>query len=350
MTASSQSQQVNEYIREVCSRVRAREVHPDIRAELTNHLEELSEDIKTHSPEISNEDAITTAIQQMGDPADVGSRLNRIHRPRTDWRFVGTVAALLGFALIIMYSADKSLQVRPSVQTIDLFSKKLLSIGIGLLLLVVVRMIDYRKISAYSVPIYWSTIVVMLFALMNGEHVNGTQQYITLLGIHFPLLALSPYVLIVVLAGLLTKQKNKHNWSVQWAVYVSPALVLYLLSFRITEFVFFFIVALALFMFTYRNKAIAVLAPLVHVFVIPALLLLFNGSFLQPGFRQRVSNFFNLDPYEGMVNPVVQSLDIIREAGWFGNGIGAPFTNMSLYYIHSDWIYTYMIFALGWAG
>jgi cell division protein FtsW (lipid II flippase) len=190
----------------------------------------------------------------------------------------------------------------------------------------------------------------MLFALMNGEHVNGTQQYITLLGIHFPLLALSPYVLIVALAGLLTKQKNKHNWSVQWAVYVSPALVLYLLSFRITEFVFFFIVALALFMFTYRNKAIAVLAPLVHVFVIPALLLLFNGSFLQPGFRQRVSNFFNLDPYEGMVNPVVQSLDIIREAGWFGNGIGAPLTNMSLYYIHSDWIYTYMIFALGWAG
>ncbi|WP_426454372.1 permease prefix domain 1-containing protein [Paenibacillus sp. S-38] len=82
-------EEVQDYLNQVCSKVRAREVHQEIREELISHIEELV--LTKEADGSSKEKAVPWALRQMGDPAQVGGELHKIHRPRLNWVLLAAV-------------------------------------------------------------------------------------------------------------------------------------------------------------------------------------------------------------------------------------------------------------------
>ena len=52
-----------------------------VRAELEAHLEDKAADLQRIFPDMLPEDAEARALEDMGDPAEIGKELARIHRP-----------------------------------------------------------------------------------------------------------------------------------------------------------------------------------------------------------------------------------------------------------------------------
>lgn len=334
---------LNDYVHNVCAQVRAIEMHRDIRDEISCHVEELADELMTESPDMDREDAIRAAVKMMGDPVEVGTRLDRVHRPKTDWGLVVLLAAVLGIALLVMYSADQSLRVRSSVYPFHLFEKKAIYFGIGLLFLFGLRLFDYRKLLRYSNVVYGCMLALMLLSLLIGIEVNGANRYLRVSSFVIDVMSLSPFVLIVALCGILTRRNLNGDWRKQWAVYVLPPLPLYTLVPDLLLMLLYGLTAFILFALVHKSWSFRICIPLLHLGAM--LLLIMNKTYL----HDRLSAY--LDPYsdpQGAGYMIVQSLKVIREAGWLGHGIGS--FNITLPNIYSDMAFAYIIFALGWLG
>jgi hypothetical protein len=73
-----QHDDVNEFCRRVCSQVRYHRVHERITKELSDHIMESAEHL-CHIYPISEEEARQEAINRMGNPEELGKKLNREH-------------------------------------------------------------------------------------------------------------------------------------------------------------------------------------------------------------------------------------------------------------------------------
>ncbi|WP_338594259.1 permease prefix domain 1-containing protein [Paenibacillus sp. Y5S-9] len=80
---TNRHERIQHYLDHMCVQVKAREVHNDLRDELGNHMEEMILDKEQEG--YTEEEAITYAIEQMGDPAVVGKSMHRLHRHRMHW-------------------------------------------------------------------------------------------------------------------------------------------------------------------------------------------------------------------------------------------------------------------------
>ena len=56
-----------------------------VRAELEAHMEDKAADLQRIFPGISREEAEERALSEMGDPAEIGKKLARIHKPWLGW-------------------------------------------------------------------------------------------------------------------------------------------------------------------------------------------------------------------------------------------------------------------------
>lgn len=92
------------YLDEVCSCIRARSVHSNIRDELRSHITEIIENGIESG--LSPEEAEKRALARMGDPDEVGLKLDQKHRPRTEWPLLAATAAvaIIGIAASIVAS------------------------------------------------------------------------------------------------------------------------------------------------------------------------------------------------------------------------------------------------------
>ena len=66
-----------------------------VRAELEAHMEDKAADLQRIFPDISREEAEERTLSEMGDPAEIGKKLARIHKPWLFSRFLALAALLL---------------------------------------------------------------------------------------------------------------------------------------------------------------------------------------------------------------------------------------------------------------
>lgn len=138
------NEKVNIFLDEVCSHIKYKKIHGDIRAELTEHILENAEN-----------SSVEEAILQMGSGRDIGERLNKEHKPQTEWSIIalGAMIALIGG--IIMYASSKF----EGWHAVD-FRKYIIFVGIGLSVLIGLYFFDYTKLKKFSLPLYCIAIVL----------------------------------------------------------------------------------------------------------------------------------------------------------------------------------------------
>ncbi|WP_068786462.1 FtsW/RodA/SpoVE family cell cycle protein [Paenibacillus phocaensis] len=329
---------LQEYVNRVCGQVKARELCQEIKEELSGHLDELWESMRAEG--LDEDTAAQRAIARMGDSESVAQGLNRVHKPRIPWALLCTLALLLTIALIAVYAVQLSYNAGNGfLSDADLFVRQTIFMGLGLAVLFALSRIHYRKLSGYSSLIYGLSVMLILAAHLGSQQINGARGYI-LGGIN--LTALCPYLFTVAAAGYFSRRVEAHR-NTLWMSFVFGILPLLLFA-SIPSFanLIFYAVTFSLMLCFSRQGwrwVTAYLSLVTAAFLLPIL--------LSDGGQNRLFGFIlrNRDP-EGAGYIYLQIEKAVRSAGWQGHGFGLPMQELPA--IHSESLFTYLIYTLGW--
>lgn len=331
---------VQQYVNDVCRQVKARELRKDIKEELESHLEELIGFKQAQG--LDDDAAVHWAIAQMGDKCLVAKGLNQVHKPRIPWAMLGSLVLLLTIALVTMYAVELSYKAASSIMGgIQLFVRQAAYMAAGLVVLLGLSRIHYRTLLNFTWTLYGVTIVLMLIVFIWGPQVNGATSSIRLGPITLDVMGISPYLFIVSAAGLLYQRQE--SWRVVlWhtVLFTMVPLVLFAASPSFSNLVIYAF-AYALFLYVSRCGW-RWLVP--HVFIVTMLFILF--VLLNRHSRERLAFFYRHEVSADAGYIYIQIDEAVRSAGWWGHGFASVTKRLPL--IHSDTIFTYIVYSQGW--
>lgn len=329
---------INEYIDYVCSYVKYKEAHKEIKQELSSHIEDIVSEYTSNG--MLQEESVLKAVQRMGDGEAVGKQLDIAHKGTPDWITLILTIVLVNTGVALMYL----MQYKSSYGNNDyLFNHSLLYAMIGTLGLILLYFFDYRKLQKYSKHIFEEMCVLFIFSFFLGNQVNG-RNIISLGSFTFDIKAISLYVLVIALAGIL----NNYDWNkkinlIKAVGYLIIPMFLMLISQGLAYCGIYFVTFIVLALKSNMKKRYAIY--IVALNTICFLYYLISAPY-------RINRFFTfLHPFSdakgsGYLN--VQMYEIAHTSGIFGHGFSA---NEKLPPImESDLVFNYIIHSLGWLG
>lgn len=335
---------IDDYLDGVVRQVKARELHKDIRREIADHLEELVSSKREEG--CSEEEAARWAVSQMGEPSAVGAELNKVHKPRIPWGLIGWVAALLLISFVAMYAVELSYAGGHRAGTdIPFLLKKLEFTAIGLVAMIGLLFFDYRRMLHYSWLIYAGTVLISVGTAVFGRQINGMRAYISLGPIQLDWMTTSTYLFIIAAAGILHSSRDLNHrfiWK-QHLLLLGVPFVLYLLGPSLSS-VLLYVISYLIVVYSATKRWREMLFPIAMIATAFVTLVGVSGY----AFR-RLAPFWNpyADP-DGAGYMYIQMKQAIHSAGWWGHGLGA--VNTRLPEIHTDQLFTYLVYSLGWLG
>lgn len=327
--------QIQDYIVSVCSQIKCRAVHRQIKIELEDHFTELIEDFSTRG--LSKDDAVTKAIEQMGDANLVGRELNHIHKPRPDWWLLILTAFFVSTGLIALYTMKiGSLLVNPGF-----FTRTLIYVLLGFLIAIVAYFTDYRKMKPYSKHLYIAALAALIINMCFGNPFNG-RPYLAIGSFSIDIIGICPLLFMIALSGIYDDWDwgNIKKVGLGLALGLVPA-VLILISRSAATFMVY---CLGFLILLYASK------------VKPAYLLTALGvcsavlglsSFSHPYRISRLVYFFHPQKDShgaGYLNIVLDK--VMKSASFLGRGL--TFKPGALPELHTDFILSYIIYTFGW--
>lgn len=138
------------YLESLTGQIRDKHAKELVRAEMSAHIEDQKEAYLLEGKEEGEAEAL--AVREMGDPVEVGARLDKIHRPKTNIWMLGAMAALT-LTGIVMQSIICSVSADPYVAS-HYTTRTILFNLIGLCMMLSVYFADYRILGRYIWRIY----------------------------------------------------------------------------------------------------------------------------------------------------------------------------------------------------
>lgn len=333
-----ENDKVKQYLNNVCSQIKFKEVHKDIVAELKDHIQSFAEDnMENNMPE---EAAIDKALSQMGDPHLIGKQLHTIHKPEPEWGILLFTLFFSIFGLVTMYFLETNKAVYNKNFYFPIFQNSLVSYLIGISIMIALYFFDYRKLFKYSKPIYFITLFILIFTCLFCRTINGV-PYIGIGSTTINFISISPIFLIIAFAGIF------ENWN--WRnikSFILGILLLFIPCFFMLRGSLF---SLIIYVFTCLIIMYASKAKVSHICVIIGGLVSTITLYLltEPYRTARLLDFFNpsKDP-KGSGWLYFQLKNAVSSAGILGNGF--TFKTNSIPEIHSDFVLTYIVYTFGW--
>ena len=184
-----------EFIQLLADQIRCKRAREDVIREMEAHISDQAEAYEAEGME--PEEALAEAVEQMGDPVAVGVELDRIHRPRMDWKMTA-MAVLLSLGGLAVQCATGNMAAG-SVS----FGRQCLFMGIGFCLMLGICFLDYSLIGKYAKPLFILYAAGVLFYM--------TQFSYTVNGMHRG--AILPMYLFVPLYGGILYQYRKTGYA-----------------------------------------------------------------------------------------------------------------------------------------
>lgn len=141
------------YIETLVSQIRYKKAREAVAEELGNHIEEAAKSYEDFG--LTKEAAYEKAIKQMGDPVEIGVEMDRIHRPRIEWRMLGLIFLLSILGLLVQY--------RLGTETgAGIFGRQCVYTVLGIGVMLAVYLLDYSILGKYAYRIYWGYVLLFL--------------------------------------------------------------------------------------------------------------------------------------------------------------------------------------------
>ena len=196
---------ITEFLDEVCSYIKCKEVHRDIREELGEHINDLKEENIQNG--YDEEKALERAISKMGNSGEIGAKLNRQHKTQTEWSLLILTALITAIGGIVLFAGGRSVDG----PTID-FSSYIVFLLIGIGTMAVFYFFDYTRFIKMSGFLYLSGVLLILITMAAGIQMNGVKRWLYIGGgytVSVPELA--SILFIIAFAGLLEKYRGTGN-------------------------------------------------------------------------------------------------------------------------------------------
>lgn len=197
--------QIKEFLNTVCEQIKYKPIRNSISEELENHIEESKENYIQDG--LKEKEAEEKAITQMGDAKEIGEKLNKIHKPKLDWKLLIILIVLLGFGFLVAFTRTCNI-VTDGYNSMNFFERYIISLIVGSILGICVYFIDYTKIMKYSNIFYIIATLFIVYSFLFGIDINGLPYiYIS------PSITLSPVVIamplyIIAFVGFLNSEKQ----------------------------------------------------------------------------------------------------------------------------------------------
>ncbi len=328
--------QIQDYIASVCSEIKYRAVHRQIKIELEDHFTELIEDFLAQG--LSRDDALNKALKQMGDAKLVGQKLNNVHRTRPDWWLLILTAFFVSTGLIALYTMKiGSLLVNPGF-----FAKTLIYILLGLIIAVVAYFTDYRKMKPYSKHLYIAALAALIINMCFGNPFNG-KPYLAIASFSIDIIGISPLLFMIALSGIY----DDWDWGdikkvgLGLVLGMVPA-ILIIISRSTTTFIVY---CLGFLFLLYAAKV----KPSYILTIVGTCSIVF-GLWILKGPYYRLKRFLVLfnpwrDP-RGAGYQTIQLNKVLSSASFLGRGL--TLKPGVLPELHTDFILSYIIYTFGW--
>ncbi len=193
--------QIKEFLNTVCEQIKYKPIRNSISEELENHIEESKENYIEEG--MQEEEAEEKAIVQMGNAEEIGKKLNKIHKPKLDWKLLIILIVLLGFGFLVAFTRETKIVS----YKFDFIARYISSAIVGGILSIFIYFIDYTKIKKYSNIFYIIATLFMVYSLLFGIKINGLSY------IYFSLITFSPVIIamplyIIAFVGFINEEKQ----------------------------------------------------------------------------------------------------------------------------------------------
>lgn len=150
------------YIELVTEQMRCRKARDMVAKELADHIEDQAEVYEGFG--LSHDEAEKRAVEQMGDPVDVGTKMDRIHRPRVDRRMIGYIAILAVAGMLVQYLMSKSAVDAVGAENIigiTGFGSIFVDGLIGFAIMLGVMFVDYSFLGKHPIAAYGGFLIIL---------------------------------------------------------------------------------------------------------------------------------------------------------------------------------------------
>ena len=163
------SSRIDEFVNDVCSYIKCKDVHSDVKEELSLHIDELKDNYVYGG--LSDFEAEQKAICDMGSAAEFGEKLNKQHKPPIEWNLIILTAIISVFGVLVMFVSSKF-----DNQPIS-FSKYVLYVVFGVAVLVGLYFVDYVKLKKHPVVLYFVALLIIILCEFFGTDYAGVNRF-----------------------------------------------------------------------------------------------------------------------------------------------------------------------------
>lgn len=189
---------INSFLNAVCNEIKYKPIRKEVSEELQLHIEEVRNDYINNG--VDEKEAEEKAVLQMGVPEEIGKKLNKVHRPKLDWKLLILILTLIGFSIMA------SILKEPYSGQEHMISY----IVIGIVLGVSIYFFDYKKLNDYSNLIYILASVIMILPMIGMVKTVGGVLWVNIFGITFmPCTITVPLYTIAFIGFIANYEKSK---------------------------------------------------------------------------------------------------------------------------------------------
>lgn len=194
-----------EYLDRVCSQIRFKDVHPQIRRELGSHFDDIVEECL--SRDVAVKDTSLEAIRRLGDPVELGRQLEKIHRPRVEWGLLLITMMLVGAGLAVLFSLQHVALLKEQL----VFSQTMIVFIPAVIIFSLLVYYDYYRLQELSLLLFLLVLGLLLLLSVFGSRAEGTVPCLYIGSIPVDFISVSPGILAVCLAGIFSRSNWKWN-------------------------------------------------------------------------------------------------------------------------------------------
>lgn len=168
---------MEEYLKVLLEQIRSKKARDLVCEEIKNHITDQIDDNIQHG--MNEEEAITAAVKEMGDPVEAGIALDRVHRPQTAWSLI----VLMGIISLLSVILQSVIAVNNSELGDNYLMKHAVHVVLGFVMMIIVYRLDYSLMAKYAKIIaVFFLCFLFLKVFIFGIVINGVVSQISIAG------------------------------------------------------------------------------------------------------------------------------------------------------------------------
>lgn len=329
-----------EYLKILTEQVRYKKALPMIEKELEDHMEDQKKDFLISG--MTEKEAETAAVMEMGDPVAVGVEMDRIHRPKMAWGLILLTGALYLAGMIFRYVLYTRSELGIYV------ANSWVHYVLAFVIMLGVCYVDYSRIGEKARELTIGLFLVLMAGIwFGGTVINGSVGWISVGGMMILNVRVLVYLFLPLYGAILYRYRGR-GYEVIWKaiIWMMPAVmsVFYtgsiVLAFLLCVFsVIIFLYAVSCGWFRIKKKRVYA-GTVLTVLMLPVLYAGMVWNFGAVYQKERLQML--LPPYRGELSAIMEPL---RSAAVNSQIVGSSAQAMKglEMYGDRDYLFTYIL-------